>query len=248
MNRTEFKKAMSGVRSSEQTLERILDMTNNGTKKRVKFAPALAVAACLALLVTGIWGGSAYNSKRNPVANALNVFAVSAYAKDENDSQKKIDLSENKVAKTDLKLELTKGEKTGVYDTVVCHSETGFIVEGENIKSATYCAERGSFSYQSLYGNDFDDPKTESRFISDNPYSTRITFDKIGDKECMEVFYNPNEAVDLLLRSKDADFDYSTLPSDVITISVEFNDGSRTEKSIKTSFDKDGYMLLEYVK
>lgn len=247
MNRKEFKNAMSGVQSSEQTIERIMDMTNNDTKKRIRFAPALAIAACIAMLVTGIWGGSAITAKLTPVVDTQNAFVITAYAKDNNDNQKKIDLNENKAAKTDLKLRLVKGE-TGVYDTVAFHTETGFRIDGKNIKSATYSAERGSFDYQSLNSNDFSNPENEAEYDSSKPYATKITFDYIGDKEVTEVLYSPEEAIDTLLKSKNAAFDYSTLPVDTITISVEFNDGNKAEKSIKISFDKNGYMLMEYEK
>ncbi len=254
MNRKEFKKAMSGVRSSEQTIERIMDMTNNNTKKRIGFAPALSLIACIAMLATAILGTSAINAKVNPIVdtqiNTQNTFTITAYAKDNNDNQKEFDLSEDKAAKTDLRLKLVKSGTgaSATYDTVEWQSKTGgFRVDGRNIKSATYSAERGSFNYMSLQGKDFD-AQSDFDFLNDKPYSSKITIDNIGDKECMEVFYSPQEAIDILIKSNNGNFDYSTLPADTITISVEFNDGSKAEKKIKTSFDKDGYMLMKYVK
>lgn len=241
MNRKEFKNAMSGVQSSEQTIERIMDMTNRETKKHFKSVPTLALVACLAILVTGILGGSAFACRLNPVGDTQNAFTITAYAKDSNDNEKKIDLSENQIAKTEVRLQL-------VYDVLnsVNIAGTGFRVEGKSIKSVSYFAQRGSFNYQSLNSNDFSKPEIEAGYDSSKPYSTKITFDYIGDKETMEVFYSPTEAVNVLLHADNSNFDYSTLPADTITISVEFNDGSKAEKSIRTSFDKDGYMLMEY--
>ncbi|MGN0534894.1 MAG: hypothetical protein ACI4IR_02715 [Eubacterium sp.] len=256
MNRKEFKQAMSGVQSSEQTIERIMDMTNKETKKKIKFAPALALVVCLAILVTGIFGGSAITAKTNPVANtsdtsqvapsANNFFTITAYAKD-NNSEKKIDLSENKIAKTDVKIELIKGE-SGEYDTVTTETQSAFCVEGKDIKTVTYSAEKGTFDYQSLYGNDFNLKENEVEYDASKPYTTKVTIDNLGENEAIELFYSPEEAISILLKSKNPNYDYTTLPSDTLTISVTFNDGSTAEKQIKTSFDKDGYMQMEYVK
>lgn len=266
MNKKEFKKAMSGVQSSEQTIERIMDMTNNNnTKKRFRLAPALALVACLAILITGIFGGNAITAKIGHIApmdtnnnqaittpNANNFFTLTVYAKDNNDNQKEIDLSKDKAAKAEgLRIKLAKtgtdASTVYVYDTVEWEAKSGFRVDGKNIKSATYSAERGGFSYYTWHGNDFD-AQTDFGFISGKPYSTKTTINNIGDKECVELFYSPQEAIDTLLKSNDGNFDYSTLPTDIITISVEFNDGSKAEKKIEISFDKNGYMLMKYVK
>lgn len=42
----------------------------------------------------------------------------------------------------------------------------------------------------------------------------------------------------------------TTKPSTTVTTTtkVEFKDGSYGEQTIKTSFDKDGYVLMEYIK
>lgn len=242
MNRKEFKNAMSGVQLSEQTIERIMDMTNSETKKHFKSVPALALVVCLAIFVTGIFGGSAIAYRLNPVGDTQNAFTITAYAKDGNDNEKKIDLSENQLAKTEVRLQL-------VHDVLnsVNIAGTGFRIEGKSIKSVTYYAQRGTFDYQSLISNDFSVSENEAEYDSSKPYATKITFDYIGDKEIMEVFYSPAEAVNILLHADNGNFDYSTLPADTITISVEFNDGSRAEKSIMTSFDKDGYMLMKYI-
>ena len=249
MNKKEFKQAMSGVQSSEQTIERIMDMTNNNEmKKKFKLAPALAFAACLAVLVTGVLGGSAISSNLNPVIHTNNTFTITAYAKSDNNDEKKIDLSENKIVETDIKLELVKGE-SGVYDTVTTETRSAFCVEGKDIEAVTYSAERGTFSYQSLYAdNDFNVKENEIEYDSGKPYATKITIDCIGENEAVELFYSPEEAISILLESKNSDFDYSALPGDTLTISVTFKDGSTAEKQIKTSFDKDGYMQMEYVK
>lgn len=243
MNRKEFKNAMSGVQSSEQTIERIMDMTNNDTKKRIRFAPAVALVACLAMIVTGILGSSAITAKLNPIVDTQNTFVITAYAKDNNDNQKQIDLIENEVAKTEVRLHRAQDDLNAV-----SISGTGFRVEGKSIESVTYCAERGAFISQSLHGNDFRRSENEAEYDSSKPYATKFTFDNLSDKEVMDIFYSPQEALDILLNADNSDFDYSTLPADTITISVKFKDGSKAEKSIKVSFDKNGYMLMEYAK
>lgn len=257
MNRQEFKQAMSGVQPSKQTIERIMDMTNKETKKKIKLAPALALVACLAILVTGILGDSAITAKLNPVKvadstiqaapSSSNFFTITAYAKDSKNHEKKIDLSENKIAETDIKLELIKGE-SGIYDTVITETHSTFCIEGKDIETVSYYAERGAFNYQSLNGNDFSVKRNEVEYDSSKPYASEITIEYLGEKEAMEVFYSPQEAISVLLETKNSEFDYTTLPSDTLTISVTFKDGSTAEAQIKTSFDKDGYMQMEYVK
>jgi len=58
---------MAGVRPSEEAIQRITDMTDENTKKRIKIKPLLAVAACFILLAAGIFGGNALSTKINAV-------------------------------------------------------------------------------------------------------------------------------------------------------------------------------------
>lgn len=231
---------ISRIQPSEDVIERIMDMTNQNTKKRIKLTPALATIICLVILVTGVFGGSAISAKLNPIIKADD-FVITAYA-----NNKAINLSDDKATKTDLKLALVQGE-SGNYDTVEEHWDVAFRVDGKSVKAATYSAERGGFSYHSLYGNDYVDGKIEHGYISGKPYSSKITIDNIDNKECVELFYNADEAIDILIKSQNPNYDYSTLPSDTITVLVEFNDGSKAEKSINISFDKNGYLLMQYV-
>lgn len=68
MNRKEFKQAMSGVQPSKRTIDRLIDMPNKDEQKnkRIKLAPAFALVACFAIVLTGIFGGNAILARINP--------------------------------------------------------------------------------------------------------------------------------------------------------------------------------------
>lgn len=245
-NHKSIKGTFSNIRPSDECIERINNMTQNKTKRHFKLTPVLAAAMCIAIIVTGVIGGSGITARISSVfsGKSSNAFTITAYAKD-NDGVKEIDLSKSSVTKTDLKIHYE------LIDGVLPSCSigwTGFMVNGKDIESVTYRANHGSFDYQSLNGNDFDTYYSKSIYDSKLPYKSEITINELGDNEIMQVFYNPQEAVDTLLNSNEASFDYSTLPEDTITISVSFKDGSKAESEIRTSFDKEGYLQLEYIK
>lgn len=240
---------MSGVQPSEETVERIFDMTKESKKKKIRLAPVVALAVCVTILVAGIFGSSAITAKLNTVISqnnteqtippANNFFTITAYAKDNDNNEKKVDLCENKIIKTSLEL-----KKDGS-DAVTMVTYFSFMVEGKEIEKVTYLSKRGSFDYQSLNGNDFKAKRDEIAYDSNYPYASQITIENIGDKEVLAVLYKPEEAIDALFKTDEVD--YSRLPSDTITVSVTFKNGSKAEKKIKTSFDKEGCMQMEYV-
>ncbi len=78
-NRETYKTAMSGVRHSDEAIERIFDMTTEKTKKKIKMKPAFSIAACLILIIAGIFGGSVISSKFNS-EKVDNPLIVKAYA------------------------------------------------------------------------------------------------------------------------------------------------------------------------
>ena len=249
MNKKEFVKSFSGVRSSEQTLERIMNMTETKSKRTHSAAKIIAAAACLALLVSGIFGGSVISGKIKSSKIKANLFSVTAYAVDERNTEKKIDLNGSKAVNSDLQMKIIESG-TGSGYAVECNTNAGFRVEGKDIKTVTYSAGRGSFSYHSVKGNDFGDVTTEFTSGSDEsserkPYATKTTISDIGENEIIELNYNPEEAIDTILKAQSADFDFSSLPTDIITISVEFTNGEKGEKSIQISFSEDGYMLMK---
>ena len=76
MNNDNYKSAMSGVRHSDELTERIMDMTTE-KKRTIKMKPVLAVAACLILLVAGIFGGSVISANINAIKNVfLAIFFI----------------------------------------------------------------------------------------------------------------------------------------------------------------------------
>lgn len=250
---------MSDIQPSEDVIERIMDMTKDTkTKKRFKLAPSIALVAVFAILVTGVFGGSAISAKLNLVessqlkTNTNNFFAITAYAQADNGEKRLVDLKDNEIIKTDVKVQFDWEDPatTGSDCAVHVKSEEGFVVKGQNIKSVTYSSKSGTFSYASIAaeGNfevESDFGTFQGEYI---PESSKLTITPTTDNtdELLEIYYKPEYAVDLLLKTKDDD--YTKLPGDTIIVKVEFKDGSYGEQTIKTSFDKDGYVLMEYIK
>lgn len=155
MNKKEFKNAMSGVQPSEQTIERIMDMAQQKSKKRVRLAPLATAVVCLAVLVAGIFGGNAItarmnvtkpNDTTNRVLNQAvnNVFNIVAYA-DENDEKKQIVLSDDNIVLQDCKL--TKSYDSNGQLEIRGSGNSSFSVYGENIKSVKYSCETGGICF-----------------------------------------------------------------------------------------------------
>ena len=232
MNNDNYKSAMSGVRHSAELTERIMNMTTDNTKTRIKMKPLLVIAACIALLVTGIFGGSAISARINAPANT---FGITAYAND----GKEVNLKDDPVVKTDVHLhyKLVDGKIPAVSE-----SSTGFRIDGKNIKSITYSAEHGDFSYTT--GNS-SNVKVEHSDNPKTPYATSMKL-SINNDESAVVFYKPAEAVDMILTADQNTVGLNLLINDTITVTIEYKDGTTAKATINTSFDNDGNMLLEY--
>lgn len=256
-----IKNTFSNLRPSDECIERIMEMPKEN-KRKINFKPALALVAVAAIVVAGAFGGFAISAKLNPVVDtakttnsvpkADNFFAITAYAYDEKGEPKKVELKDDKLVKTDVRISFKKTDvaTTGSDCEVHTKSDNGFIVDGENIESVSYYAKGGSFSYAKRAAEnsfvverecgDFDD----SHYV---PYASQLTIKPMENKvnEYLEIYYNPDEAVDVLLKTKDTD--YTKLPGDEISIKVVYKDGTYGERNIKTSFDKDGYVLMKVV-
>lgn len=232
MNKDNYKSAMSGVRHSAELTERIMNMTIDTTKKKIKMKSLLVIAACFVLLVTGIFGGSAISARINAPANT---FGITAYAYD----GKKTNLKDNPIVKTDVHLDYQLAD--GKIPTV-SESSTGFQIDGKNIKSITYSAEHGDFSYTT--GNS-SNVKVEHSDNPKTPYATSMKL-AINNDESAVVFYKPSEAVDAILTADQNTVGFNMLINDTIIVTIEYKDGTTAKATINTSFDKDGNMLLEY--
>lgn len=159
-NRDFYKDIMSNVQPSEESVERIFDMSNKKTKKRIKLAPVLAFAACLTILVTAVFGGSAITAKLNPVVtdgnttlapgskhahivtnSVNNFFTLTAYAEDSGETQ--AITKSSKYTLQDSKIKAFY-DNDGYY-TVQMSGKSGFEVNGENIKTVRYQCKNGNF-------------------------------------------------------------------------------------------------------
>lgn len=85
--------------------------------------------------------------------------------------------------------------------------------------------------------------KTSKLIINHSQSFTAKTYsdgDTIGN-----VYYYPEQASCLL---DQPEISYDKIPADEITISVKFKSGQSITKKLNVSFNKDGYMQLEYIK
>ncbi len=182
MNRIEFKKAMSGVQSSEQTIERIMDMPNKHSKKRFKIAPALALAACLTIIITGIFGSSAIttkiahivpndNNSNTSIAtpNENKYFTITAYA-EEGKAQNITKSSTYTMQDSKIKAYY---DKDGYY-TVKTNGSSSFEVNGENIKTVRYQCEKGDFGICIDYNKKLYLEKQNKYYDAIIPYSAEL--------------------------------------------------------------------------
>lgn len=150
-NRNSIKGTFSNIRPSDECIERVLNMTkDNKNTKRIKFAPALAIVACMAILVTGIFGSGAVNG-RTKVADALpsttqatapsnNFFTITAYA-EEGGEKIPTELKDDKVVLQDYRI-WRQYDADGALE-LHGSGKSGFSVSGENIKSVTYSCKTG---------------------------------------------------------------------------------------------------------
>lgn len=150
-NRDFYKDIMSNVQPSDESVERILDMTKE-SKKRIKPVPALAIVACLALFVTGVASANSFAKKESPVttpsSNAItqsnNIFTITAYA-GEGDEKTPILLDKDNIVLQDTKLRRSRDSdnKPQLHQS----GESSFSVAGENIKSVTYSCKNGTIGF-----------------------------------------------------------------------------------------------------
>lgn len=250
---------MSGIQPSEKVIERIMDMTKETkAKKGFRLAPLLAAVVVLAIIVTGVFGGTAMSARIKPIegtnltTSTKNFFTITAYAQDDTGKKKMIDLKDDEIIKTDVKLQFDweNPAKTGSDCAVHIKSDNGFVVKGQNIKRIIYSSKNGTFSYSSVAAEESFDVQGdfgefEGAYI---PTASKLTITPktSNTDEFLEIYYNPEHAADILLNTKDDD--YTKLPGDTIIVKVEYKDGTFGEQTIKTSFDKNGYVLMEYVK
>lgn len=150
MNNKEFyKDIMSGVQPSESSVERIMDMTKE-SKKKFKLAPALALVACVAIIVTGVFGGTAISAKLNPVdvtntiSSSNNFFTITAYA-GEGDNRVGKKLNDDNIVLMDYHFS-RKYDKDGAIE-LHGSGDSSFSVTGENIKSVSYSCKNGVLGY-----------------------------------------------------------------------------------------------------
>lgn len=235
--KNKYKKAMSGVHHSDELFERIMDMTKQNEKKKIKFAPAIALAACLVILVTGILGGSAISARLNPIENYV---TITAYANE---------LKESQVFKSPWKLALNKSENGVYYASLICEGEPNeeepvFNISGENIKDISFKCTNGTFNL------DVSQTKTEPRVVldSDKHYIKELHYTDVKSNEKFAVKYYFFDAYKALEATKDMRYDFSKLPTDTITVDTVYKDGKTEQKTLKISFDKEGYMLMEHIK
>ncbi len=149
-NKDFYKDIMSGIQPSEQAVERILNMANIEKNKKSVLKPVLAIAVCIAMVLTGIFAGSnALLKSKNPadkssntnISHLGNSFILTAYAEDSKESQ-------NITKSTKYTMQTSKinayYDNSGVY-TVEMSGGSKFEVKGDNIKSVRYQCDNGTF-------------------------------------------------------------------------------------------------------
>lgn len=230
---------MSGVHHSDELIERIMDMTNESAKKRIKFAPAIALAACIVIIVTGIFGGSAISARLNPLEDYV---TITAYANE---------LKENQVFKSPCRLVLEQSENGFYHASLISQSELideeenpVFNISGENIKDISFKCIDGTFNL------DVAETETEPKVVmdSDKHDIKELHYTDVKRDESVTVKYFFFNAYRALEATKDVNYDLSKLPTDTIIIDIVYKDGKTEQKNLKISFDKEGYMLMEYIK
>lgn len=66
--KNKYQETFSLIRPSDEVIERVMNMTKSDNKKHSVIKPALAMVACLAVLVTGLFAGGAFD-KQSDIAN-----------------------------------------------------------------------------------------------------------------------------------------------------------------------------------
>lgn len=65
--KNKYQETFSAIRPSDEAIERVMNMTNNENKKRIKIAPIVAMVACLAIFVTGLFAGGVFKQEPNVI-------------------------------------------------------------------------------------------------------------------------------------------------------------------------------------
>ena len=135
MNMKNYKNALDKVRASENFKAQTAEMLINATakKRRFRFAPAAAIAACLALVI-------ALGAFFAPNLGAKNALVITANAAEI--SENGYTVIANLPASNSL-VNLEKNETGGIID--VFHTDFNVEVKGDNIRSLTYSMKNGAF-------------------------------------------------------------------------------------------------------
>ena len=78
-----YKETFSAIRASDEAIERAINVTKTVNKKRIRFAPAVAVACCFAVLVGGIISKGSFQNgsditSKPPATNAASSASIVA--------------------------------------------------------------------------------------------------------------------------------------------------------------------------
>ncbi|MBP9988618.1 MAG: hypothetical protein KBT46_03890 [Ruminococcus sp.] len=195
-NKDFYKNVMSGVRPSEQTVERIINMADTDIKKRNILKPILAVAVCVALIATEIFAGGVLSKKplteknnnseaSESISRLNNVFILTAYA--ENGEEVKSITDSGKYTIQNSKINAYY-DNDGIY-VVEMSGKSNFEVKGDNIKSVRYQCKNGSFGHCVDF-NKIEYLKEQNKYYDAIvPYSEDLQ--KLSDDELTEkVFEN----------------------------------------------------------
>ena len=68
-NQENYKNTFSQIHPSDESVERVMNMTKNKDKKRIKFAPAIAAVACLAIVIGSVIGNGTISTQIHSVKN-----------------------------------------------------------------------------------------------------------------------------------------------------------------------------------
>lgn len=189
-NKDNIKRTFSAIRPSDECMERINDMTKQN-KKRIRFAPAIALVACLAIVITGVVGYNVANSHLSAGGVEEHVlvevpdkaFTITAYA-GEDDNKTATVLDSDKVVLADYKLSWVVESDGGV--SLHGSGESGFSVAGENIKSVTYSCKNGEIGF-AVDVNKIHYLKSQGKFYDVIlPYLDE--YKNPNDKDRMDVF------------------------------------------------------------
>lgn len=160
----------------------------------------------------------------------------------------------------DVRLPITKEEAKEYNDTI----ESGKAYPGykhdfvSNIMKSRDCSEYfGDKSTDlELYSFDYSDMYGADEFVFRNREKSQKLYMQFNKKEIIaktypniegigEISYNPDGATDYLINHPETSFD--KLPTDKITIKVEFNSGQTVTKKLLSSFTDDGTLMFSYI-